>query len=539
MNKFCAEPRGFQKSFFSAQVEKGDIFVQDGERHPFATRSSHISSAFYHGARRSGIATDSGAYPDASSLVKPEQDHFGRSGLAVGFCEARNPSDDFTMTKTLLPRKAGNRMYRFVRWNLFSVYRQLFTITFFANFSVFLALLVRYLTDDTALTLDAVITAASANFCMSIVSRNEHFVNLLFALCVELPKRSPHCVRRNLAKIYNYGGIHSGCAVAGIVWYILFAVLLTYKQVIGASRELPVLAICWTAIAFLLSILVFAHPGIRSRLHNHFEAVHRYVGWTVIMLFWVQTCLVVESRARKTRESIGHSLVLSPTFWFLVCITLCIVYPWARLRARNVRSELLSEHAVRLHFDYTKPRGCTAVKLTDSPLKETHAFAVIPAPGDRPGYSVIVSDAGDWTKRIIKNNPTKMYTRGAPQQGVIRVAALFTPVVIVATGSGIGPCLGLFTEYPNLDCRVLWSTASPESTYGSEVIDAVRQADPNAVIVDTRISGRQDMVAASYALYQEAGAEAVVIISNGKLTWKVVYGLETRGVPAYGPIWDC
>ena len=33
-------------------------------------------------------------------------------------------------------------------------------------------------------------------------------------------------------------------------------------------------------------------------------------------------------------------------------------------------------------------------------------------------------------------------------------------------------------------------------------------------------------------------AEAVICISNKKLTWQVVHGLERRGIPAYGPIWD-
>jgi ribosomal protein L14E/L6E/L27E len=32
--------------------------------------------------------------------------------------------------------------------------------------------------------------------------------------------------------------------------------------------------------------------------------------------------------------------------------------------------------------------------------------------------------------------------------------------------------------------------------------------------------------------------EAVVVISNQRVTRKVVYGLETRGVPAYGAIFD-
>ena len=27
-------------------------------------------------------------------------------------------------------------------------------------------------------------------------------------------------------------------------------------------------------------------------------------------------------------------------------------------------------------------------------------------------------------------------------------------------------------------------------------------------------------------------------VANKKVTWEVVYGLERRGIPAFGPIWD-
>lgn len=46
------------------------------------------------------------------------------------------------------------------------------------------------------------------------------------------------------------------------------------------------------------------------------------------------------------------------------------------------------------------------------------------------------------------------------------------------------------------------------------------------------------MVAITWRLLCDSNAEAVCIISNKKLTAKVVYAMETRGVPAYGAIWD-
>ena len=55
---------------------------------------------------------------------------------------------------------------------------------------------------------------------------------------------------------------------------------------------------------------------------------------------------------------------------------------------------------------------------------------------------------------------------------------------------------------------------------------------------DTKIRGRPDMVKLSYQLYRDFEAEAVCVISNQKLTRKVVYGMMSRGIPAFGAIWD-
>jgi len=66
----------------------------------------------------------------------------------------------------------------------------------------------------------------------------------------------------------------------------------------------------------------------------------------------------------------------------------------------------------------------------------------------------------------------------------------------------------------------------------------VKDTDSEAIIWDTRERGRPDLVEMAYNLYRESGAEAVFVISNPKLTRKVVYGMESRGVPGFGPIWD-
>ena len=60
----------------------------------------------------------------------------------------------------------------------------------------------------------------------------------------------------------------------------------------------------------------------------------------------------------------------------------------------------------------------------------------------------------------------------------------------------------------------------------------------NFLVLDTREHGKPDMVKLTYRMVQQFDAEAVVIISNEALTRKVVYGMMSRGIPAFGAIWD-
>lgn len=117
----------------------------------------------------------------------------------------------------------------------------------------------------------------------------------------------------------------------------------------------------------------------------------------------------------------------------------------------------------------------------------------------------------------------------------MRVASLFRSVVLIATGSGIGPILG---HIPCGRVRLIWSTPNPLQTFGQEIINQVHDADPQALIHDTRALGRPDLVKIAAKAMEEIEAEAVIIISNETVTRIVVGEIERRGVPAYGAIWD-
>lgn len=362
----------------------------------------------------------------------------------------------------------------------------------------------------------------------------------MFSIACCLQQRAPLFIRRRAAKVYSYGAIHSGCGISALLWYVFYTVLVG-TQFQGTPGEEVAMAVTTSLTQILLALMVCgAHPKIRRRWHNQWELSHRYGGWMTVALFWAQILVLVIARAKQDTSSVGRTLVVTPAFWFLVIVALVLIYPWLRLRRRKVRSEKLSDHAVRLHFEDRTLPTCKGYRLSHSPLLENHGFATIPNAADdaEKGYSIVVSNAGDWTKALINNPPDRIWTRGAPTTGVMRIASLFKPIIVVATGSGIGPCLSYLQVHPQHPMQIIWSARSPQLTYGEDIMRAVVKADRRAIIVDTKQTGHPDLPALTYAMWEARNAEAVVVISNPVVTRKVVYEMEARGVPAFGAIFD-
>jgi hypothetical protein len=374
---------------------------------------------------------------------------------------------------------------------------------------------------------------------VAALMRQEHVVNTLFRMACLLPNQAPLSLRRRAAKVYSYGGLHSGCAVSAFLWYV-FTVVLIFTRFHGSEVEFKILAVITVATLLVLVLIMFlSHPSIRRAKHDLWEASHRFGGWTAIILVWSQALILVVAQAHAAQLSISKVLVKTPIFWFLVIITACLIYPWLRLRRRKVQAEVLSSHAIRLYFEDGTLPICVGYKLSRKPLIENHGFATISNTADEEiGYSIIVSNNGDFTKKMITRPPTHIYTRGAPVTGVMRIATLFQRIVIVTTGSGIGPALSFMNVRPDWPMRVIWAARDPENTYGAEIINAVLRADRRAIIADTKKTGYPDMPALMYAAYESFGAEAVMVVSNPAVTAKVVFAMESRGLPAFGPIFD-
>lgn len=371
---------------------------------------------------------------------------------------------------------------------------------------------------------------ALINLTLAILIRQQRVVNALFWLATRVPVSWPLWIRWGAGKVFHFGGLHSGGAVAGTLWFgfLLWAMVANRLGGAAAPSDLTI-GLSAAMIALMVLMVGSAIGPVRARFHNAFEKIHRFVGWTVLALFWGQTVSI-------TRD-MGGALTETPAFWALCLITLSIASPWLTLKRVKVEIVKPSDHAVIARYDYGDtpfPGSSNAISLT--PFGEYHAFANIPAPNEQ-GFRQAISRAGDWTGRFIDNPPSHVWVKGITTSGVARIETLFKRVVYVGTGSGIGPIV------PHLlagavPIRLIWSTRSPRKTYGDAFVDEIMEHAEAPMIWDTDACGKPDLSALALQAVRDFNAEAVIVISNQKLTRKVVHDMESLGIPAYGAIWD-
>jgi len=438
-----------------------------------------------------------------------------------------------------LPDIAGNPRQAQARYLGLTLYRRLMILVLLANIVAITTLGGLNATKVSSFTYRKAGIGCGANLVVGVLARQEHVINTLFRLACALPHSSPLQLRRNAAKLaYNNGGVHSGCGNSALLWYIAYTVLLVRQFRGTPGQERAIAATAASILVLFATIIGMAHPSLRRKYHDYWELSHRYCGYAAIGIIWAQTVILAVAVAHNSKLTTGLTLVQNPVFWFLVIITLCLIYPWLWLRRLPVEANQLSTHATELRFYNRRVADCVGTRLSHSPLVENHGFATISHGKGVKGYSVIVSNAGDFTKELILHPPTHIWQRGAPTTGVMRVASMFTPIVVVATGSGIGPCLSFLNRNRAHKMRIIWSARFPEATYQRAILANVLEADPDAIIIDTKKTGHPNLAALTYALYKDIDAEAIAIISNPKVTRDVVYEMEARKVPAFGAIFD-
>lgn len=286
----------------------------------------------------------------------------------------------FAHLKPLPAENKSSRPYRQARHVYFTVYRRLFAIVLISNIVGLIILETRPYQLERYLR--SISSAASANFCLAILARQDYIINALFDLYVLIPKSAPLALRRRVAKVYEFGGVHSGAAFCATMWFLRLVILLTLAFQDGTLGDnIPGLALVWVVLLLFVGIIVFAHPSLRTKQHDVFERTHRFAGWIANALFWVLVVLASNALADRGDDprSTGQVLVTLPSFWMLTLNTAHTFIPWIRLRKLPATAEPLSNMAVRLHLK-ANIKPFYTIRLSDSPLTEWHSLCVLWCP---------------------------------------------------------------------------------------------------------------------------------------------------------------
>ena len=415
-------------------------------------------------------------------------------------------------------------------------YNRLFTLVLLVNIIYGVYGIKNNLFWDTKgfLLIEPLAKLALINFFIAIVIRQQLVINLLFGIATSIPKHWPLQIRRIAAKVYHFGGIHVGGAIAGALWFLFMIIVVTKQLLFGAQLPWAFIISTYTILGILIINIILAHPNNRAKRHNLFEKSHRFGGWTILLLFWINTLSYLGITANNQYY---ETVLTSSSFWLLFIVTLSIIFPWLFLKKVPVTIKKPSSHAVIAKFDYgVTPFAGSSTAISRNPLTEWHSFANIPSPSE-DGFRLTISRAGDWTGKLIDEIPKEVWVKGIPTAGVGNIDKLFNRVLWVATGSGIGTCLPHMLTM-NTPSQLVWATKNPEKTYGKPFVDEILKVQPNAIIWDTDANGKPDLLKLAYKAYKEFEAEAVICISNKKVTWHIVSEFESRNIPAYGAIWD-
>ncbi|PGH28280.1 hypothetical protein AJ80_00171 [Polytolypa hystricis UAMH7299] len=253
------------------------------------------------------------------------------------------------------------------------------------------------------------VNAAATNLVVCGLARQPVVVNAIFLATCAIPRSAPLRLRRIAAKVYHYGGIHSGCGIAAFVWYVGLMVRSSMKHA-GDPKRTPaaILVLSYIGLVLLIVTIAVAYPRFRAKRHDYFELIHRFAGWLIVALFLALLLLSADHDRKAQNMSLGRYIIRLPAFWLLVVAISAIIHPYLLLRRVGVQSQPLSKHAVRLHFTHTTSSFGRGIQLSKHSLKDWHGFATFPDP-DGQSFSCIVSKAGDWTTDTINNPPTYLW----------------------------------------------------------------------------------------------------------------------------------
>ncbi|PFH52108.1 hypothetical protein AMATHDRAFT_140692 [Amanita thiersii Skay4041] len=427
--------------------------------------------------------------------------------------------------------RPSSRWIRFQLW--FNAYRKFFAMVVTCN-AVGLILAItgvwKYAREYTG-------ACVLGNLLMAILMRNELFGRCLYLIVNTLfAKWPPLAFRLACTSVLQHlGGIHSGCAISGFMWLIYRVVTMFIDHRNNHSAVLTAGLV--TNIAVAISI-VSALPWVRNTHHNVFERHHRFIGWLGLASTWVFVILGDSYNiSTHSWNPNGLMIIRQQDFWFAFGMTVFVLIPWFTIREVPVQAEIPSPKVVVLRFERGMQQGLLA-RISRSSIMEYHAFGIISEGKHAKEHYLICGVQGDFTRKLVENPPTHLWTRELKFAGVSNTSNLYKRGIRVCTGTGLGAALSTCLQSP--DWYLIWIGSDQEKTFGPTIAGLIHKLGHERYLLwdSKKMGGRPDTMKLIKEAYAYWKAEVVFITSNWQGNQEMMEGCKEAGIPAFGTLWD-
>ncbi|KAF9009340.1 hypothetical protein BDQ17DRAFT_1421532 [Cyathus striatus] len=405
-------------------------------------------------------------------------------------------------------KKKVSKWVLFQLW--FNTYRKFFTFTFgFNMIGLALAASGHF---PYAIKFSGAMVVANFNF--AILMRNEVFGRLLYLFINTcFAKWPPLWFRLGCTSVLQHlGGIHSGCALSGVIW-LLFKVVNNFRNLDVNHDAILIMGVV-TNLAVMISALS-AFPGV-------FERHHRFVGWIGLISTWVFVIL------GDTYDPLHELGILTELISFATKIS---------VTALPYLGALLGNHLQRSPSSASNVE-CSKVfweRISRSSIMEYHAFGIISEGKHAEYHYMIAGVQGDFTRSLVQNPPKTLWTRELKFAGVSNTSTLYKRGIRVCTGTGIGAALSTCLQSPYW--YLIWIGSEQEKTFGPTISGLIhKHIGPERLLLwDSKArGGRPDTMKILKEAYTYWDAEVVFITSNYIGNSEIMQGCKEAGIQLSG-----
>ncbi|KAG8741962.1 hypothetical protein FRC10_002228 [Ceratobasidium sp. 414] len=193
-----------------------------------------------------------------------------------------------------------------------------------------------------------------------------------------------------------------------------------------------------------------------------------------------------------------------------------------------------SQKVAVIRFDRGLQQGLLG-RISRTAVLEYHAFGTISEGKDAKYHYMVCGVQGDFTRALVDDMPTHIWTREVKFAGVGNTSTLYRRGIRICTGTGIGAALS--TCLQSDQWFLIWIGSDVLKTFGPTIAELIeRGVGDRAILWDTKKLGRPKTMELLAENFYKWNAEVVMITSNWDGNQEMMQGCKERGIPAFGEI---